>query len=165
MTVLSSCCFSIGYRELVQHAGVHNLPIVDDVGAVLVDHFTEEGISNRDIRITGRNGRTQNIPPGHASLMALQYPIIYPYGFESWNFYLKKTNGKRITSTDFYRFYLQILPQQNPLFMAGKLFQQWLVDVSAQIEANNLNFYAQNQAGLRSEGYQVCIRDQHNNGI
>ena len=42
------------HRELGQHARVHNLPIVDEVGAVLVDHFTEEGISNRDIRITDK---------------------------------------------------------------------------------------------------------------
>ena len=40
-----------------------------------------------------------------------------------------------------------------PLHMGGRLFQEWLVDMYARIETNNMNFHRDNQALLRADLY------------
>ncbi|GBM90786.1 hypothetical protein AVEN_229462-1 [Araneus ventricosus] len=42
----------------------------------------------------------------------------------------------------------------NPIISAGKLTQQWIVDLYLQVEANSLNFIRIHQQQLRTELYK-----------
>jgi hypothetical protein len=71
-------------------------------------------------------------------------------------------NGRRLSQTRFYAY--QMFPRANsrsPILHAGRLFQQYLVDMWASAEQNRLRFVSQNQEKLRAHLYSG-IMDQVN---
>ena len=65
---------------------------------------------------------------------------------------------KRVTLREFYAHRLSLRHNnQNLIFRAGKLFQQYVVDAYVKIESNNLEFIRRNQKQLRVEEYQGLI--------
>ena len=63
--------------------------------------------------------------------------------------------SKRVTLALFHSYYLHLcLPNPSHLFLAGRLFQEWIVDAFAACEQNNLRWIFSNQKALRSDQYQ-----------
>ena len=58
----------------------------------------------------------------------------------------------------FYAYRLQVrLKEMSTLHLGGRLFQQYVVDMAAKVEQNELNFLAMNQQRIRAELYQgIC---------
>ena len=55
----------------------------------------------------------------------------------------------------FYAYRLQqILNEFVTLHLSGRLFQQYIVDMAAKVEQNELNYLAQNQQRIQAELYQ-----------
>ena len=68
------------------------------------------------------------------------------------------SNQKRVTLREFYAHRLSLRQNNdNLIFLAGKLFQQYVVDAYVKIESNNLEFIRHNQKQLRVEEYQGLI--------
>ena len=95
--------------------------------------------------------------------MALQYPLLFPYGEDGFRTDLKsttynsnnKSTRKRISMREFYCYQLQERETQgNTLFRSGRLFQQYVVDAYAYVEEDRLDYIRKNQKNLRSEIYQ-----------
>ncbi|CAN1787491.1 ATP-dependent DNA helicase pif1 [Linum perenne] len=120
------------------------------------------------------DGREYDLPTGdelaalirisvyHPSLMALQYPLVFPYGEDGWRSDIEicsrttddDGDGKMLTQCDFYAYRLQTrLGEGHTLLLSGKVFQQYVVNVYALIEAERLEWIRDNQRKLRVNYY------------
>ena len=58
---------------------VYNLPTASEIVALIVGDFTEENVM-RDIIVNHKSNGLQRISDLHPSFMAMQYPLLFPYG-------------------------------------------------------------------------------------
>ncbi|XP_027166398.1 uncharacterized protein LOC113766402 [Coffea eugenioides] len=113
----------------------YNLPTSSEVAALIVGDG-EQARGNRDIIVEEKTMGLKRITELHPSFMAMQYPIIFPYGEDGF-----RVNIPRNVSP-------------NPRKSNGNLFQQYIVDAFAAIEENNLNWICANQQKIRAELYK-----------
>jgi PIF1-like helicase/Helitron helicase-like domain at N-terminus len=152
-----------------QHPRRFNVPLANEVAMIFVDPDGEPPF-HRDIRVYAKN-------PDHSQhqltylkitdpkLEPMCYPIFRPYGEEGWrmNWQLEQYDDrarKRVNASklQYGSAIVQVRPPPhpfNPIIHGGKAFQEWVVDLYAQHQANNLNFIRQNQPKLRVENYQA----------
>ena len=134
-----------------------NLPTASEIAVIIPDTISN---SCRDIIIRKNSGQIQRISELHPSYDPMQYPLLFPRGEDGWNlsFHQRKTSLKQWGA-----FYLQIRflilnraenLNSNLLHLAGRLFHQYVVDLYAKIETNNLRFIRNNQSAIRAESYQ-----------
>ena len=60
----------------------YNVPTVPEVAALIVGDF--DANSKRDIIIETQHGQLQRIHELHSSYLALQYPLLFPYGEDGY---------------------------------------------------------------------------------
>ncbi|CAN1769840.1 hypothetical protein LINPERHAP1_LOCUS11421 [Linum perenne] len=108
----------------------------------------------------------------HPSLMALQYPILFPHGEDGWHssIMLSDTQDplKCVSQCDFYAYRIQTrLRESTNLLISGKLFQQYVVNAYAMVEAERLDWIKNNQKKLRMHyfngqiGQRVILASSH----
>lgn len=135
----------------------YNLPTVSEVAAVIVDRDIEHG---RDIVIKSRTGFLQQIQSSHPSYSALSYPLLFPRGENGWRVgipYNSATARTKLSMRDWACYYLQQRIEDNMLHLSGRLFQQFVVDIYAQIEQDRLLYLRYNQDKIRADVYQGLI--------
>lgn len=147
----------------------YNRPTSDEV-AVIMHGSEEDDFSHRDVVIALKGGGLRRISELHRSYDALHYVLFHPNGDNGWTTGVKYNNdsSKCVTIKDFYAYRLQQRSETNWIFFGAKLFLQYLCDMFAKMEGNNLNFVRQNQKALRSElysGLQDRISDTELNNI
>lgn len=95
--------------------------------------------------------------------MAMQCPILLPYGEDGYNLnilYQNITSGrgvkrKYVTMREYYAYRLQQRNGESKKLMnGGKLLQQYIVDAFACVEEQRLHYLKMNQSELRSEIYK-----------
>ncbi|CAO4369137.1 unnamed protein product [Caenorhabditis nigoni] len=129
-------------------------PTADEVAVVYVGD-DEDIPGKRGFTIHQHSGRLTSLHIIDPNCDPMSYPLLFPTGQSGWhpNLPYEKAKGKRqnVTMMEFYSYNLHVRSSFHPLFRAGKLFQQYVVDVWARVEQNRLNFLRQNQAQLRVE--------------
>ena len=140
-----------------------NLPTSDEVAVIIPDEFA--GGSRRDIvlavRDPARNGpHLTRVHVTHAAYMPLHYVLLFPYGDYGWHYGLELREGQRLRERTrleqrpYYRFRLHVRKDEYPtLFLAGRLFQQYIVDAFAACEATALEWLRSNQKNIRADVY------------
>ena len=70
-----------------QNKGTHNKPTSSEVAAIMIlpDDMTGDQTIERDILVQSIHGGMISIPFWESCYMPLRYPLIYPYGEQSWN--------------------------------------------------------------------------------
>ena len=69
-----------------QSRGTHNRPTSTEVARVMITPDDAlRGRIERDIRIETKEGGLIAIPDWHSSYMALRYPLLFPFGEQSWH--------------------------------------------------------------------------------
>ena len=131
----------------------YNLPSCSEVAALLVEESSHEE-SHRDIIVEHKKNGLQRITELHPSFMALQYPLLFPYGEDGFRKGIRHRNMqngrtyKRQTMTmrQYYAFRLQQrVGESQILLRASRLLQQYLVDAYACIEEGRLNWIRNNK--------------------
>ncbi|CAL4917033.1 unnamed protein product [Urochloa decumbens] len=155
----------LGHRE--QDGRKCNVPSVSEIAALIVKDPTKESYG-RDIVLEYTDVRKKRISELHPKFMAMQYPLIFPYGEDGYRCGIRyKENGvsngkKYITMLEYYAYRLQQRSDQSMLMlMCGNLSMQFLVDVYTCIEQCRLNWIRKNQGALRTElfsGLRDAIR-------
>jgi hypothetical protein len=111
---------------------------------MLVGDFSLENFK-RDIIIETRNQELKGISSLHLAYMALQYPLLFPYGERGfqlgvrYNNIVSSSQRTRTTMTmqDFYCYHFHYKPYQPNLFLSyGLLSSQAKVDARACIDEN-----------------------------
>ncbi|KAM0010388.1 putative DNA helicase [Helianthus debilis subsp. tardiflorus] len=127
------------------------------LGAIIAD---SDAIHSRfDIIIRVRDGIPQRINKLHPSYMALQYPLLFPFGDKGWSpdLMLRTKDGsrKKLTVNKYYSYLLHDRSSIYTLLLrGGRLFQQFVVDAYVCIEESRLDYVRRNQNALRSEFLQ-----------
>ncbi|XP_038709423.1 uncharacterized protein LOC120004225 isoform X1 [Tripterygium wilfordii] len=130
--------------------------IVGDIGS------TEMG---RDIIVEHRTQGLKRIDDLHPSFMAMQYPILFPFGEDGFMLnipYQKnqencKLKRGHVTRREYYSYMLHQRSYGNGLLiMGGKLYQQYIVDAFTSIEDERLRYirYKHQQEHYRCEIYK-----------
>jgi len=134
-----------------------NMPSASDIAALIVKD-PAEGSHRRDIVLEYKDMRPKRIPELHPKFMAMQYPLLFPYGEDGFRPGIRyRANGARngkkyITMREYYAYRLQQRSDQSMLMlMCGNLSMQFLVDVYACIEQSRLDWIRKNQGALRTE--------------
>ncbi|CAH1414732.1 unnamed protein product [Lactuca virosa] len=150
----------IGKRE--QDGRTYNLPTSSEVAALIVGDICDS-IEKRDIIVETSSGLLKRISELHLSYLALQYPLLFPYGDDGYRVDIlhrgitSSSNSKRPTCTmrEFFAYRIQDRDQSFSLLLnAKRLFQQFLVDGYTMIESERLFFIRKQQKILRCESYE-----------
>nr|XP_028962184.1 uncharacterized protein LOC114826273 [Malus domestica] len=124
--------------------------------------------TERDIVVEHKTDGLQRITKLHPKYMALQYPLLLPYGEDGyrkglpWNPNFRgrkpKDGSSGVSMRAFFGYQIQDRPgHTDTLLKGGRLFQQYLVDAYATLEEDRLDFIRANQDSLRTE----CLKGIH----
>ncbi|GJZ68071.1 DNA helicase PIF1, ATP-dependent [Tanacetum coccineum] len=143
----------------------YNASTIAEVAALIANDFGD-GDPTRDIIVSTKDGRPKRISKLHPSYMALQYPLLFPYGEDGYhdkilyhrNIGVCKTNKDYVTMKEYYAYVIQHRQnQRTTLLRGGRLFQHYLVDAYTAIEEQRLSWTRNNQDTLRVDLYHnVC---------
>ncbi|KAG4986434.1 hypothetical protein GYH30_033934 [Glycine max] len=130
----------IAGREKDGHT--YNIPSVPEVAALIAGDINAN--SNRDIIVETQNGQLQRIYELHCSYLALQYPLLFPYGEDGYRtdiLHRDTLSGKRRKRN------------RQTLLHSRKLFQQFVAEGYTMIESERLSYVRNNQKKLRVDKF------------
>ncbi|XP_058742338.1 uncharacterized protein LOC131614807 [Vicia villosa] len=139
---------------------VYNQPKVSEVAALVVGDI--DTAEMRDIIMQYQGGGLKRINELHASYMAFQYPLIFPYGEDGYRPNIahrdlpiyQNSLGNRLTIREWLSFRIQTrLAEPKTLLSSRRLFQQFLVDGYTMLESEKLEWIRKNQPKLRVSKY------------
>nr|KAJ0208256.1 hypothetical protein LSAT_V11C500233180 [Lactuca sativa] len=132
----------------------YNLPTASEVVALIVGDIGDF-IDNRDIVVQTSSEALCRISELHPSYLALQYPLLFPYGDDGHRVdiphrgVMSSSNSKHKDNS----FSL--------ILNSRRFFQQFLVDGYAMIESERLYYVRKKQKVLRCESYENLRNFQH----
>ena len=142
----------------------YNMPSDKNEVAVLLPMEGLEGHEaggRRDITLHAREGSNQLITmhETHQCYDPWCYPLIHPFGDAGWTLLIphvgKTTN---VSAREFYAFRLHSRGNDSDfIFLSGRLFQEYVTDMWAKVEHNNLRYIVDNQSKLRASIYQGAM--------
>ncbi|GJY85779.1 DNA helicase PIF1, ATP-dependent [Tanacetum coccineum] len=139
----------------------YNSQTVSEVAAIIINDFGDAH-PTRDIIVDQKDTGPQRVSELHPSYMALQYPLLFPYGEDGFhekipyhsNAGTRKTKQRYLTMKEYYSYIIHQRPNQgNTLLKGGHLFQQYLVDAYTAVEEQRLKWTRNNQDTLRVDLY------------
>lgn len=145
--------------------GQYSLPTVPEVAALIPGDGNPT--DSRDIIIEERGSRSaKRISELHPSFMALQYPLLFPYGEDGFHLNIPLCNisassrRQSVSLREYYSYRLQLRRNEGKtLHKSGRLFQTYVVDCYSAILEHEMNWYKQNQNTIRSDLYNgLCDR-------
>jgi hypothetical protein len=152
----------------------YEMPHTDELALLIVGDFTLEKCQ-RDIIVSTKQKELHRITIFHPAYMALQYPLLFPYGergfqlgipyYEKGKEQTTKTKRKTVTMHEYYKYRMHYRPgQPNPFLSYGRLSKQAIVDARAMEDEDRLMYISRNQDKLRVE-YLQGIFDAVEKGI
>ncbi|PNY00838.1 ATP-dependent DNA helicase PIF1 [Trifolium pratense] len=143
----------------------YTMPATSEIAALIVGDFGQSN-GRRDIVVEHKRKGLQRIKEYHPKFMAMQYPLLFPYGEDGFHLDIlhspnpkkKKTKRTKVTMREYYAYRIQQRScEANTLICGGRLFQQYVVDAYTAIEEERLRWYRQHQTVLRTDLYKnVC---------
>lgn len=126
--------------------------------AGLIVGSEEEVVNGRDVIVQYKSGLLQRIDSSFPTYMALQYPLMFPYGEDGYSDGLfqvsNRKTARRITKCQYYCYRLHMrMTEAMTLLISGRLTQQFAVDCFTAVEGERLNYYRTHQDELRCELY------------
>lgn len=150
----------------------YNLPTSGEIAGIIVGDYSNDKYTY-DVVVQSCDSRLRRVSALHPSYMALQYPLLFPYGERGFHLGIKYTDFPSITGTsrryvtmlEYYRYRLHYrLNKPNPYTCCGRLSDSICVDMYSTVEGSRLKFIADNQPDLRSECVQG-IADAIDHGL
>ena len=131
----------------------YNAPLHEEVAAIFVG---EDGAppAARDIVVYPRNQPLRNIAYTSCNVDPMTYPLLFPRGDPGWSITMTHEQERatairnRLTQLEYYIYRIAIRPVFSSLHLAGRLFQQYLVDAYVKVEGQRLDFIRRNQQQL-----------------
>ncbi|KAK4594131.1 hypothetical protein RGQ29_017994 [Quercus rubra] len=143
----------------------YSLPTCSEIAAIIVGDIGAEN-SHRDIIVELKEGGLQRINVLHPSYMALQYPLLFPYGEDGFRLGILYSNvdGIRFDTTDFvtmreyYAYRLQEREHEgHTLVYGGRLFQQFDVDAYTCIEEIRLMWKVEDRPDVVARVFKIKL--------
>lgn len=140
----------------------YSLPTTDHLAMSIVGDFSIDSFE-RDIIIETHSGELKQISALHPAYMALQYPLLFPFGergFQTGILYegvtQRQTNAyTKVTTQDYFCYMFHYRKNQpNPYLCYGTLSSQAKVDARACVDENRLQYLMKHQDDIRMESFQ-----------
>ena len=134
--------------------GQYIRPTADEVAALIVGGEGAEA-TGHDIILRTVAGNVKRLYGTHPSYMALQYPLLFPFGTDGWvrgSPSTESSSNRRegVTLLQYYAFRIQFrVDEVNILLRGGRLFLQFVVDCYTIIEHEHLRYIRDHQNMLR----------------
>ncbi|KAH1086548.1 hypothetical protein GYH30_018184, partial [Glycine max] len=153
----------------------YNVFTVPEVAALIVGDF--DANSKRDIIIETQHGQLQRIDELHSSYLALQYPLLFPYGEDGYRpdiLHSSRSDGKKrkrnhLTMREWFSYRLQCRSNESKtLLNSRRLFQQFFVDGYTMVESERLSYIRNNKKKLRVDKFcslQQSLDDGSRKGL
>ncbi|XP_035830062.1 uncharacterized protein LOC110944793 [Helianthus annuus] len=115
----------------------YNLPTSSEVAALIVGNI-EEALDNRDVVVESKKDGLQRISELHPSYLALQYPLLFPFGEDGYRVDILHREGRastkkkesKCTTREYFAYHVQDRVNHFSLILnARRLLQQFLVDL------------------------------------
>jgi hypothetical protein len=141
---------------------VYSPPTAPELAALIIGDLDAERCKF-DIVVEPTEGPLKRISPLHPALMALQYPLLFPYGDKGFYVGMKYVGAgdtlaggrSEVSMMEYYAYRCHYKKgETNPYLCCGRLSQQACVDAYACVESSRLSYILKNQDKLRSETYQ-----------
>ena len=109
-----------------------------------------------DLVLRKRGGKLKIIQDLNPHRQPLHFTLLFPYGTHGWDQTTMHTDGKRrVTAREFYSYHIRERDTENDyIFNAGRLFQEFLCMAYALVEDQNLNYQRTHQKELRTDKYK-----------
>ncbi|XP_073041836.1 uncharacterized protein [Primulina eburnea] len=134
----------------------YNLPSASEVAALIVGDF-DESLGNRDILVETKTRQLKRINELNPAYLALQYPILFPYGEDGYRedipFSESKSSvggRKKVSLREFLAYRLH----DRDFEFSRRLFQQFIVDAYTMVEFARLTYIRMHKKQLRCEMYK-----------
>nr|GEU61585.1 hypothetical protein CTI12_AA123990 [Tanacetum cinerariifolium] len=143
----------------------YNSLTIAEVASLITKNFSD-GEPTRDIVVCKKYSPPKRISELHLSYMALQYPLLFPYGEAGYhekipyhtNKRKRKTTRDYVTMKEYYAYIIQYKKDHRmTLYRGGSLFQQYLVDAFTAIEEQRLSWTQNNQDTLLVDLYHNVV--------
>lgn len=143
----------------------YNLPTSGEIAGIVVGDYSS-GEYTYDVMVQSTDSRLRRVSALHPCYMALQYPLLFPYGEHGFHLGIKYTDFPSITGAsrryvtmlEYYRYRLHYrLNKPNPYTCCGRLSDSLCVDSYSTVEASRLKYIADNQPDLRTESVQGIV--------
>ncbi|KAL6620651.1 hypothetical protein ACP70R_035790 [Stipagrostis hirtigluma subsp. patula] len=132
-----------------QHGSVYSAPVASEVVGLVVNDLgtTDDG---RDLVVQDHSSNLQKIKETHCKFMAMQYPILFPYGEDGFHEDLKyhrchrsrAMKRKNITMAEYFAYRLHDRGDDfNTPLRGKKLTQAYIVDAYCCVEDGRLSHY------------------------
>ena len=142
----------------------YNLPTdtSNEIAVILPGDGDQPTTAGRDIILNRRGGYMEEISDMHPLYPSLHYVLLFPTGQLGWHPHIllnlpdqaPHKRGK-VTQAEYFKYRLfPRINESNHIFMAGKLFQEYVVDSWATTEQSRLRWIQRNQSTIRAESYQ-----------
>lgn len=150
-----------------QHGNVYSAPIAAEVVGLVIDDLGRSD-DGRDLVVQDHALNLQRIKETHCKFMAMQYPILFPYGEDGFHEKLQYRHCRRstaikrknITMLEFftYRLHDRVNDFNTPL-RGKRLTQAYIVDAYCCVEEDRLNHYRKKsfQAKYRIASYKSLL--------
>ncbi|KAL3626703.1 hypothetical protein CASFOL_029446 [Castilleja foliolosa] len=152
----------IGKRTNNKDERTRDLPTCNEVAVLIVGDF-DSALGPRDIMVEPRSGPLRRISELNVSYLALQYPLLFPYGEDGYTedipFTCRKKNKekgrKNVSVREYFAFRLHDRDGDAATILSSRrLFQQFVVDAYTMVETSRLSYVYHNQKKLRCEMYR-----------
>ena len=109
-----------------------------------------------DLILQKRGGGLHTVRDLHPKGMPLHFTLLFPYGTPGYDLELTQADSnRRVTPRQYFTFHLNIRNNAtNYIFLAGRLFQEWLCMAWFLIENQRLEYQRNNQKALRADTYK-----------
>ena len=139
-----------------------NKPVTQEVAAVFSS--ADGAPPKREFVVRGQDDKFYFLADTDARVDPLCYPLLFPSGDLGFTINIPHVGdnvsavNNRVTLREYYNYRLCMRNGQfNPLFYAGMLFQQYLVDAYVKVEADRLFYLQCNQTRLRVDNYKGLL--------
>lgn len=145
---------------------VYNTPTANEVGAIITD--ADAQTTKTYLIFPSRPGSFETVRTTNGALDPLLYPLLFPHGTYGWSldFAAGNDDNCKVSMLMYGCYVLQFRPAtmtNNMLLRAGRLLQQYVVDLYSRVEENNLKFLLHNQSKLRTDTYANFVDAADNN--
>ncbi|KAL3651503.1 hypothetical protein CASFOL_004505 [Castilleja foliolosa] len=152
----------IGNRQKNKDDRTRNLPTCSEVAVLVVGDF-DNALGPREIVVELKSGKLRRINELNISFLALQYPLLLPYGEDGFTEDIPFTRRKNITdksrknvsARQYFAFRLHDRKNEaSTILSSRRLFQQFIVDAYTMVETCRLKWVYLNQKKFRVDIYK-----------
>ncbi|OMP06331.1 DNA helicase PIF1, ATP-dependent [Corchorus olitorius] len=154
------------FRSRGSDQRTYSLPRSAQLGGLIVGDFGRSD-GDRDVIVEHRDHRLIHIGTVHPLYMALQYPILFPFGEDGFtpNMRYAGTSASAVSvrqtlsMRDYYAYQVQQRTRDGEtLLRGGRLFQQFCVDTLSAVQEGELNWLKDHQNDIMADLYSN-VRD------